>query len=304
MTWNGVDYDSNNFIFTFFSIHRAFPRSGPSNGKGGEVTIEGEGFREDVYPKCLMNKTVYDPVSVTPTAIKCPIPQPQEGDAYFGNVDLAVQANGISWNYFEGGFQYYEQPIVEDIDPKTGPNTGIGIINFYGSNFRADYPLAELGCRIGKSEGKAFFVSTRQVKCVVEDLPLLSEDEDALPAQVSLNSHSYTEVTEGTYYRPYGVQSIQPNSGPLQGVTMVIVQGQGFVTEEGVTPRCRFGTSANYAIVEAEILSYTRLACRAPESLSGTPTSAMPRDVPFSIAISGDEFNPWTQSSHKFRFYQ
>lgn len=223
VTWNGVDYDSNNFIFTFFSIHRAFPRSGPSNGKGGEVTIEGEGFRDDVYPKCLMNKTVYDPISVTPTAIKCPIPQPQEGDSYFGNVDLAVQANGISWNYFEGGFQYYEQPIVDDIDPKTGPNSGIGIINFYGSNFRADYPLAELGCKVGPAKGKAFYVSSRQVKCVVEDLPLLSEDEDALPAQVSLNSYSYTEVTEETYFRPYGVQSIQPNSGPLQGVTMVIV---------------------------------------------------------------------------------
>ena len=141
------------------------------------------------------------------------------------------------------------------------------------------------------------------MKCVVEDLPLLSEDEDALPARVSLNSYSYTEVTDETYFRPYGVQSIQPNSGPLAGVTQVIVQGQGFVSEEGVTPRCRFGTSANYAIVEAEILSYTRLACRAPESLAGTPTSAMPRDVPFSVAISGDEFNPWTQSSHKFRFY-
>lgn len=76
VTWNGVDYDSNNFIFTFFSIHRAFPRSGPSNGKGGEVTIEGEGFRDDVYPKCLMNKTIYEPISVTATAIKCPIPQP------------------------------------------------------------------------------------------------------------------------------------------------------------------------------------------------------------------------------------
>jgi hypothetical protein len=29
----------------------------------------------------------------------------------------------------------------------------------------------------------------------------------------------------------------------------------------------------------------------------------MPRDVPFSVAISGDEFKPWTFSSHKFRFY-
>jgi len=76
------------------------------------------------------------------------------------------------------------------------------------------------------------------------------------------------------------------------------------VAEEGVTPRCRFGTPANYAIVEAEILSYSRLACRTPESLPLTPTAALPRDVPISVAISGDEFNPWTSTFHKFRFYE
>ena len=85
----------------------------------------------------------------------------QQGDDYFGNVDLSVTANGIKWDPFDGGFQYYEQPTVEDIDPKMGPNEGIGIINFYGSNFRADYPLAELGCKIGESTGKAYYVSIR-----------------------------------------------------------------------------------------------------------------------------------------------
>jgi len=84
----------------------------------------------------------------------------------------------------------------------------------------------------------------------------------------------------------------------------VVAQGQGFVAEDGAVPRCRFGTPANYAIVEAEILSYTRIACRTPETLPLTPTSALPRDVPFSIAISGDEYNPWTSTSHKFRFYE
>jgi len=83
----------------------------------------------------------------------------------------------------------------------------------------------------------------------------------------------------------------------------VIVQGQGFVEEEGVTPRCRFGSAANFAIVEAEILSYTRLACRTPETLPLTPTAALPIDVPFAVAISGDEFSPWTKTSQKFRFY-
>lgn len=193
---------------------------------------------------------------------------------------------------------------MEDIDPKTGPGSGVGIVNFYGQGFRADYPLAELGCKIGDAAGRAFYISTRQVKCVVEDIPLLAEDEDPLPAQVSLNSHSYTELSDDTYFKPYGVLQVQPSSGPTGGITTVVVQGKGFVAEEGITPRCRFGTPANYAIVEAEILSYSRLACRTPETLPLTSTAALPRDVPFSVALSGDEFSPWTSTYHKFRFYE
>lgn len=160
---------------------------------------------------------------MTSTEIRCPMPAAEAGDSFFGNVDFAVTANGINWNNFEGGFQYYEQPVVEDIDPRTGPSSGVGIVNFYGEGFRADYPLAELGCKIGDATGKAFYVSSRQVKCVVEDIPLLAEDEDPLPAQVSLNSYSFTELTDETYFRPYGVLHVQPNSGPLGGVTTVIV---------------------------------------------------------------------------------
>jgi hypothetical protein len=133
------------------------------------------------------------------------MPAAEGGDEYFGNVDFAITANGITWNPFDGGFQYYEQPIVEDIDPKRGPSSGVGVINFYGEGFRADYPLASLGCKIGDSQGKAYYVSPRQVKCVVEDIPLLAEDEDPLPAQVSLNSYSFTDLGDDTYYRPYGV---------------------------------------------------------------------------------------------------
>jgi hypothetical protein len=66
-------------------------------------------------------------------------------------------------------------------------------------------------------------------------------------------------------FRPYGIRSLSPNSGPLGLGTTVVVTGQGFNEEPGVSPRCRFGTPASYAIVEAEILSYTRLACQVPE---------------------------------------
>lgn len=252
---------------------------------------------------CRLNGTESKPASVTPTEIRCSVPAAEDGPDYYGNVDFAITPNGMSWYPFDGGFQYYEQPTVEDIDPKMGPSDGVGIINFYGDNFRADYPLAELSCKVGTAKGKAFYVSERQVKCVVEEMPLPAEDADALPASVSLNSYSYTTTTEKTMFHPYGIRQLSPNSGPVGGVTTVIVQGQGFSDEPGVTPRCRFGSPANYAIVEAEVLSYTRLACRSPDFLPLTPTAALPRDVPFSIALSSDEFDPWTKTSHVFRFY-
>ena len=73
-------------------------------------------------------------------------------------------------------------------------------------------------------------------------MPLPAEDQDALPASVSLNSYSYTNITEKTMFRPYGIRQLSPNSGPIGLGTIVIVQGQGFSEEPGVVPRCRFGT--------------------------------------------------------------
>ena len=82
--------------------------------------------------------------------------------------------------------------------------------------------------------------------------------------------------------------------------------GRGFVESESGEdhPRCRFGTPANFVIVDADILSYNRMACRTPEGVVATSPAQWPADVPFSIAINGDSFEPWTQTSHKFRFYR
>lgn len=86
-------------------------------------------------------------------------------------------------------------------------------------------------------------------------------------------------------------------------MTTIIVNGQGYSEEVGTSPRCRFGAPANYVIVDAEVLSYTRLACRTPDIMPMTSAAVLPQDVPFAIALSQDEFEPWTKTSHIFRFY-
>jgi hypothetical protein len=194
VTFDGSDYDNNKYEFTLYNIEKAYPRSGPSDGKGGDITVSGQGFRKEagkVEPKCRFNGTIYDPVSVTWSAITCPMPAAEAGASYYGNVDLAVTANGADWHEFTGGFQYYQQPIVHDISPKRGPGRGMGIINFYGEGFRADYQLASLSCKVGNSIGYAAFVSTKLVRCVVEDMEAAPEGE-FLVASMSLNNASWT----------------------------------------------------------------------------------------------------------------
>lgn len=46
------------------------------------------------------------------------------------------------------------------------------------------------------------------------------------------------------------------------------------------------------------------MVCRAPNSFASDPGAVFPEDVPFSIALGNDEYDPWTETSHKFRFYE
>lgn len=84
----------------------------------------------------------------------------------------------------------------------------------------------------------------------------------------------------------------------------MIIQGKGFVDEDGSTARCRFGTPANFAIVDAQILSFERLVCKAPADYKPSTPGSFPEDVPISIAFTTEELDPWTETSHKFRFYE
>lgn len=59
VTFNGGDYDNNNFTFTFFAISRMYPKSGPSDGTGGSIIIEGQGFKNESNPLCKINNTIY-----------------------------------------------------------------------------------------------------------------------------------------------------------------------------------------------------------------------------------------------------
>jgi hypothetical protein len=115
--------------------------------------IEGSGYRNDSEIYCSLDKVLYEPLEVKYDVIKCPLVKAKQGPDYFGNVDFAVVIDG-NWHKFTGGFQYYPQITLDDMYPHIGPSEGRGIVNFYGRNFRDDFALADIGCKIGDAVGK------------------------------------------------------------------------------------------------------------------------------------------------------
>lgn len=46
------------------------------------------------------------------------------------------------------------------------------------------------------------------------------------------------------------------------------------------------------------------MVCKAPDSYKPVAPATFPIDVPISIALTSDEYDPWTETSHRFRIYE
>ena len=132
----------------------------------------------------------------------------------------------------------------------------------------------------------------------------LVEENEGLVVKLALNSYSWVGGTYGdVLYRPYGILSVQPASGPYDGYTDVQITGKGFNQDYAERGRCRFGTEANFAIVEAQVLDYSKMICRSPEEFLLPENADQHFSVPLSIAFGEEEFKPYTMSTHRYRYY-
>lgn len=271
ITFNSKDYSQeDNLIFQFYSILGSFPKSGPSNARNEVILVKGAGFKPTSTIYCFLNKTEKMlALEVTENLIKCPMIWPSKDLSATGAVRFGISMEG-SWTDF-GDFFYYTQIELDDVFPRYGPAEGHGIVYLTGTKFRDDFHNSELGCKIGENIGKGEIMNTTCIRCVVEQMDLVNEGE-TLPVMVALNSYSWVgERSNGRMlssdtkgYIPYGVQTIFPESGVLEGFTDIFVTGKGFTADIAERAKCRFGVDSNYHIVDAEVLDYTKLVCRTP----------------------------------------
>jgi hypothetical protein len=299
ISFDGQNFMDTNFDFYFYKIDAIVPRAGPTTG-GAPIQIFGGGFQDSSKVKCKLNKVNSKPISVKENKIECPM-LPAYGNNFTGYVDFALMLNGIDPKTFTNGFYYYQQPNVDYIYPKSGPSKGEGIVKVYGQGFRDDFNGANIGCKIGKSFGKGEVVNSGEILCRFNRLPLL-ENNRTMNLSIALNNYSFTESNENTTFVPYGIMSISPSSGPIQGGSRVDIKGAGF--NENSKGRCRFGVPGYYYYTNTEFIDYNRIVCNSPEDFKVPIAGQLPLTVPFSIAFNDDEFNPWTESTHVFSFYE
>jgi hypothetical protein len=100
------------------------------------------------------------------------------------------------------------------------------------------------------------------------------------------------------------VTSIYPSSGPVDGFTDLLVTGKGFTKDLEGKMKCRFGIDADYSIVDAEVIDYTKLACRTPADFHPEGLSTENYSVNFGIGANDEDFLPWTKDFNRYRYYK
>lgn len=65
LTFNGFEYASNNFTFSFYHIKDYFPKSGPAETCASDyILIRGSGFRSDKTINCNIQGKSLKPLDV------------------------------------------------------------------------------------------------------------------------------------------------------------------------------------------------------------------------------------------------
>jgi hypothetical protein len=78
----------------------------------------------------------------------------------------------------------------------------------------------------------------------------------------------------------------------------------GYNFNASYTAKCRFGVSDVFVVVDAKVISETKMICISPKKFSIPKAMRLPLDVPLEIAFSKTDEFPWTRSKNKFRFYK
>ena len=270
----GVSLNKNDFVystqpftyyndFTHAKFERMTPQSGPDVG-GTSVKIFGKNFtnlvteteflcqfepeKEGMIPKNVPAQYREYP-ETNETAIICNTP-----GGWKSGTKAKIKITFDGQNFMDTGFDFYFYKI-EDIYPRSGPNTGEGEINIVGGGFKNS---SKVKFFMNHAEYKP--LSVKENKIVNPMPPMPNNFTGYVDMGLSINGIDENNYKDGFYYyNQPNVTSIYPRSGPSKGNAVFRVYGNLFRNDfRGVNLGCKAG---NY-YGEGEFVSENEMICK------------------------------------------
>ena len=251
---------------------------------GQEVITEGK-LVQYPYPRNAN-------VDITKVSIECATPQLGTS----GNGTVSVSLNGVD---FAGNLPVTAVPQLQitSVQPRCGPIEGgtqvsVGVNGVQDSDLDDNVALTWSNVNTGPLTRKSFTKANTVLSAAPpassnstggQSLLTFSEDEKVWfadnQAQVYPRNHLESS-SEFLYYQRPIITRVFPHGGAFNGGTPITVEGAGFFHDDrfNATPKCKFGST----VVEATVLSSTRLQCVSPPGTLGQFT-------PLSVTINGQD---------------
>ncbi|CAM9095296.1 unnamed protein product [Chrysoparadoxa australica] len=235
------------------SVLSITPTSGPMSG-GTDVLVEGANFVDSDNLSCSFGGLIAAGRWISEHAIRCSSPSVSSAQT----VDLLVTLNGVEFAPASASFSYYENPVVQSMEPASGPSTGGTPLTITGTGFRWSPSLT---VRFGLSEVPAAFLSSTSIACVT---PAGLVGPAAVSVTLNSADLSPADELDGTqqqfiYTAHATVSSVVPAATSMLGGRLVRVYGSGFSISDGLA--CHFGDAPP---VPAMLITESELTCTAP----------------------------------------
>eukprot|EP00301_Raphidiophrys_heterophryoidea_P022519 c6656_g1_i1.p1 GENE.c6656_g1_i1~~c6656_g1_i1.p1 ORF type:complete len:1508 (+),score=361.23 c6656_g1_i1:20-4543(+) len=249
------------------------------------------------------------PVSKTATSLACISPDAQ-GTFFDSNVQLSLYQG----DFFSGSpvvtLDYFPEPTLVSISPQFGTTSGNTFITISGTG------LNILGLSSSDGLAKCLFRSnttyTTSIATAITETSItcatpawsgaFSGSSLQVEVLVSINGQDFSPSEHVsspkriffTYFKEPQLTSCVPSGGPLDGGTVVTIQGSGMFNLSSLL--CRFGESSDMQGF-ATYISTSNLTCETTESVYSTVNAAT---VNIFISFNGQNF---VNSGLKFTFY-
>lgn len=222
---NGYDYYACPMLFHYhpvIDLHSFFPLGGPI-GTQTSVSLSGSNFLSGPSAfHCIFGELVREAVIVSDAILVCDSPP----STFIGSVKLAISFPGIILSAKEF-FTYHPTIEIFALFPTFGYFGLQQTVSVYGSQYSAG---TDLWCKIDGVKRLAIFVSTTEVKCLIN----ATQHTGAINVSISSNGQSFAEntlvyeITEKAYVRDLRLTSLNNEKG-------IIIIGSNFLPFDGLS---------------------------------------------------------------------